>query len=251
MVAIVDASLARAAWPGQSAIGRKIDAVHVTEDGFTPVSSVVVGVVEHTYIHSLTKEVRRQIYTPFNQNRREGLPASFVVRASVPPLSLLPAIRERLRQQGRRLYLSKVRLMTEYVDREIAPHRFTAVLATIFGGLALVLAATGIYGVFNYQISQRRREMGIRMAMGATVGDLLSLVLREGVAVTAFGVLLGAAATLAATRWLGTLIYGLSAYDPLSYGLALLLLPAAALLGCWRPARLAATANPAETIRQE
>jgi putative ABC transport system permease protein len=141
--------------------------------------------------------------------------------------------------------------MTAYVAREISPVSFTAVLAAIFGFLALLLAATGIYGVFNYRVLQRLPEMGIRMALGARARDVFRLVLREGLSLAAAGVLLGAIGTLLAARWLDTLIYGVSSRDPLSYGLALLLLPAAAFLGCWRPARRAATANPAETIRQE
>jgi ABC-type antimicrobial peptide transport system permease subunit len=133
----------------------------------------------------------------------------------------------------------------------VAPAGFTAVLAAVFGGLALVLAATGIYGVLNYQVSRRMPEMGIRMAVGARAGDVSRLVLGEGLWLAGAGVLLGVAGALAASRWLGTVLYGVSPRDPLSYGLALVLLPGAALLGCWRPAKRAATANPAETIRGE
>jgi putative ABC transport system permease protein len=125
------------------------------------------------------------------------------------------------------------------------------VLAVIFGGLALILAATGIYGVLNYQISRRLSEMGIRMAVGASAADVFKLVLREGLVLSLSGVLLGAGATQLAARWLGSLLYGVSSNDPLSYGLAVLLLPAAALLGCWFPAWRAASANPAQIIRQE
>ena len=147
--------------------------------------------------------------------------------------------------------MAKVRSMTEYVAREISPVSFTAVLAAIFGALALLLAATGVYGVFNYQISQRRPEMGIRMALGAHTRDVLLMVLREVGALAAAGVLIGAAAALVAARWLGTLLYGVGPFDLPSFGLALLFLPAAALLGGWRPAGRAAAANPAELIREE
>jgi len=248
-VAIVDDLLARTTWPDQSAIGKKIIAEHVTDSGFEPVSSEVVGVVEHLQSHSLTKAVRGQIYLPFEQSRRG--PLSYVLRTRVDPLSLVPSIRAMLHARSRTAAMAKVRPMTEYVTREIAPVSFTALLAAIFGALALMLAATGIYGVLNYQVLRRLPEMGIRMALGAHARDVLRLVLREGLVLTATGVLLGAAGSLVAARWLGALIYGVSPRDPLSYGLALLLLPAAALLGCWRPARRAATANPAEMIREE
>lgn len=248
-VLIVDESLARTTWPGQSAIGKKVVAEHVTNNGFEPVSSVVVGVVAHIHNHSLTKEVRGQIYMPFEQSRRS--PLTFVLRTRVEPLSLMPAIRGMLRSRSKTAAMAKVRPMTEYVAREISPVSFTAVLAAIFGALALLLAATGIYGVLNYQVSQRRPEIGIRMALGADARDILRMVLHEGFALAATGLLLGAVSAMVMARWLGTLLYGVGPLDPVSYGLALLMLPAAALLGCWRPARRASAANPTEVIRQE
>ena len=251
MVVIVDESLARQAWPGQSAVGKRIDAEHVTSNGFELVPSIVVGVVEHINNHSLSTVVRSQVYSPFDQNQRGNFPATFVVRATVPPLSLVPAIREHIRARIPNAAIDKVRLMTDYIEREIAPHSFTAILAVIFGGVALLLAATGIYGVLDYQVSRRRREMGIRIAMGAIPRDAVALVLREGLVLTALGLLVGAGATVVVARWFQALVYGVSVYDPLSYALGFVLLPAAASLGCWRPARRAAYADPADAIRQE
>jgi predicted permease len=248
-VAIVDEVLARTTWPGQSAIGKKIVAEHMSENGFEPRLSVVVGVVEHLHNHSLTKQVRGQIYMPFAQSPRS--PLTFVVRAGVDPLSLAPAMRKMLHDRSKTAAMAKVRPMTDYLSREISPITFTAVLAAVFGALALLLAVTGVYGVFNYQVSQRRPEMGIRMALGAHTGDVLRMILREVGVLAAAGVLIGAVAALLAARWLGALLYGVGPFDPLSYGLALLFLPAAALLGGWRPAGRAAAANPAELIREE
>ncbi|MBZ5596094.1 MAG: ABC transporter permease [Acidobacteriia bacterium] len=248
-VLIVDELLARSTWPGQSAIGKIIEAEHVKDWGFAPVPSVVVGVVEHVRNHSLTQQVRGEIYIPFEQSPRS--PLSYVLRTRVEPLSLVPAIREMLHRRDPDLAMAKVRPMTEYVAREIAPASFTAVLAAIFSALALVLAAAGIYGVLNYQVSRRLPEMGIRMALGAGARDVFRLVLGEGLRLAAAGALLGAAAALIAAQWLGTLVYGVSPRDPLSYALAVLLLPAVALLGCWRPAWRAAAADPAQTIREE
>ena len=248
-VLIVDDLLARSTWPGQSAIGKKIEAEHVTGDGFQPVQSTVVGVVEHMRNHSLTKELRGEIYIPFEQSPRS--PLSWVVRTRMDPLSLAPTIRGMLRQRDPNLAMAKVRPLTEYVAREIAPASFTAVLAAVFGALALLLAATGVYGLLNYQVSRRLPEIGIRMALGAGGPDVLRLVLREGLALAAAGLLLGGMAALVAARWLGTLVYGVSPRDPLSYAAAVLLLPTAVLLGCWRPAWRAAAANPAEIIRAD
>ncbi len=248
-VVIVDDLLARTTWPGQSAIGKKVVAEHTTENGFVPKSSVVVGVVEHLHNHSLTRQVRGQIYMPFYQSPRG--PLTFVLRTRILPLSLVPSIRNLLRARSKTAAMAKIRPMTDYVAREISPVSFTAVLAAIFGGLALLLAVTGIYGVFDYRISQRRPEMGIRMALGATARDVLRMVLREGAALAAAGILLGSIAALASARGLATLLYGVGPLDPVSYGFALLLLPLAALLGCWRPAARAAGSNPAEAIREE
>jgi predicted permease len=248
-VVIVDELLARSTWPGESAVGKKIDALHVIDGAFVMVPSVVVGVVEHVRNHSLTKEVRPEIYVTWERSKRS--PLSFVLRTRVPPLSLVPAVREMLRRRSPDVAMAKVLLMTEHVKREIAPAGFTAVLAAIFAALALLLAATGLYGVLNYQVSRRLPEMGIRMALGAAAGDVLQLVLREGLALATVGVLLGIACAQIAARSLAALLYGVSASDPLSYILALVLLPAAALLGCWRPAWRAASADPTEIIRGE
>lgn len=252
-VVIIDETLARSMWPGESAIGKVIEAEHMTEHGtpFELLSSVVVGVVEHVHNHSLTQEIRAQIYSPFEQNRRDGYPQTFVARTSGPPLSVVPAVRAALRDKDRRLAADKVQAMSDYVEREIAPASFTAALAVIFGGLALLLAAIGIYGVLNYQVSRRLPEMGIRMAVGATARDVFGLVLREGFVITAAGLLLGAGAAIGGSRWLSSLLYGVSPTDPLSYAFGLLLLPAAALLGCWRPAWRAAATNPVEIIHEE
>ena len=141
--------------------------------------------------------------------------------------------------------------MNDYVDREIAPAGFTAVLAAIFGALALLLALTGIYGVLNYQVSRRMPEMGIRMALGATAHNVLALVLREAFGVAITGALIGLLGSQAVAYLLVSLLYGISPSDPTSYAVAFLLLTAAALLGCWRPAWRAASASPAETIREE
>jgi predicted permease len=247
---IIDDLLAQTTWPGQSAIGKKIVAEHMTMNGFEPISSVVVGVVEHLHNHSLTSEVRGQIYLPFDQSRRS--PLTFVLRTNqADPLTLVPVIRRMLHGRSKTAAIAKVRPMTEYVAREISPVSFTAVLAAIFGALAFLLAVTGIYGVFNYQISQRQPEMGIRMALGASARDILRLVLREGFALAAAGLMLGVASAVIAARLLRALLYNVGPLDPMSYGFALLLLPLAALLGCWQPARRAAASNPAKLIHEE
>lgn len=246
-VVIVDDWLAAATWPGQSAIGKKIEAEHFTPRGIVPVWAEVVGVVEHIRNHSLSKKLRPEIYIPYTQTTRDHL--SFAVRTRVDPISIAATIRGELHKRNPNLAMAKVRPMSNYVEHAAAPIRFTAVLAGIFAGLALLLAAVGIYGVISYSVSRRMHEMGVRMALGATSADVLRLVMKEGLALTAGGVLLGVIGALAVSRALQSLIYGISAVDPVSYAVAIPVIALAAIFGCWRPAQRAASANPVDALR--
>ena len=246
-VVLVDDMLARSAWPGESAVGKKIETEHFTNKGVIPVWAEVVGVVEHVHNHSLAKRLRPEVYIPFTQTPREHL--TFAVRTRMDPTALAGTIRQELQKRDKDLALSKLRPMTTYIERASAPTRFTAVLAGIFAALALLLAAVGIYGVISYSVSRRMHEMGVRMALGATSSDVLRLVMREGLVLTAAGMLLGTVGALFVSRALESLIYGISAVDPVSYAIAVPVIALAALLGCWRPAAKAASANPVDALR--
>jgi putative ABC transport system permease protein len=248
-VAIVDDLLAASTWPGQSAIGKKIEAEHVTDRGFDPVWAEVVGVVEHVQNHSLVQKLRPDLYIPYEQSPRTHL--GYAVRTRVEPLSLAPVIRREMQKRDRDLAISKVRPMMAYVEQAKAPASFTAVLAGIFAGLALLLAAIGIYGVIYYSVSRRMHEMGVRMALGANGGDIIRLVMSEGLVLTALGLALGLAVSLAVSSYLRSLVYGISERDPLTYTVAIAVILAAAVLGCWRPAAKAASANPVDAMRAE
>jgi len=141
----VDDMLARTVWPGESAIGKRIESEHFTVEGIVPVITEVVGVVEHVRNHSLSKQARPEIYIPFEQNPRSHL--SFVIKTRGTPLSLADAVRRELRKEDPLLALSKLRPMINYVERGAASATFTALLAVIFAALAFVLALIGIYGV--------------------------------------------------------------------------------------------------------
>jgi predicted permease len=247
-VVIVDEMLARAAWPGESAVGKRIEAEHFTPRGVVPVMTEVVGVVEHVRNHSLSRQVRPEIYIPFEQSPRTHL--SFVVRTVRDPLALAGDIRRELRKRDPQLALSKLRPMTNYVERATAPASFTARLSVIFAVLALLLASIGIYGVIYYSVTQRTHEMGVRMALGATAADIVRLVMREGLWLTVAGMLLGLAGSVALSHYLQTLVYGISALDPLTYAVTIVVVPAAAIAGCWRPAAKAAQSNPIDAIRE-
>jgi putative ABC transport system permease protein len=248
-VVIVDELLARTTWPGQNPLGKKMKAEHYVNGSFVSSPAEIVGVVAHIRHHGLAKELRGQIYIPYPQSPREHL--SYVVKAKGDPLALAGAIRRELKQMDKDLALNKVRPMADYVARATAPASFTALLAGIFGALALVLAAIGIYGVVSYSVSQRTHEMGVRMALGARPTDVLRLVIQEGLVLTGLGVLVGAAGSLALARSLETLLFGVTAFDPVTYLASACVIPAAALVACWRPAHHAASGNPVDAIRAE
>ena len=246
-VVLVDDMLARSAWPGESAVGKQIETEHFTSKGVVPVWSEVVGVVEHVHNHSLSKRLRAEVYIPFTQTPREHM--TFALRTRMDPSALAGAIRQELLKRDKDLAPSKLRPMTTYVEHASAPVRFTAVLAGIFAALALLLAAIGIYGVISYSVSRRMHEMGVRMALGATSSDVLRLVMREGLVLTGMGMLLGTIGALFVSRALESLIYGISPVDPVSYAIAIPVIALAAVLGCWRPAAKAASANPLDALR--
>ncbi|HLK69885.1 MAG TPA: ABC transporter permease [Bryobacteraceae bacterium] len=248
-VVIVDDLLARKTWPGESALGKRIFAEHTVPNGFQPDWAEVVGVVEHVRNHSLSEQVRPEVYFAFAQSPRS--PLNFAVRLPGDPLALVPAIRKELARRNPNMAISNVRGMEAYVESARGPASFTAVLAAIFAALALLLAAVGIYGVISYSVSRRSRELGVRMALGASSGEVMRMVQREGLTLMGVGLLLGFAAALAVSRWLRGLIYGVSPIDPLTYALAFAAIVAATLLGCWRPAAKAARANPMDAIRAE
>jgi len=248
-VVIVDDALANAAWPGQSAIGKKIESEHLTNDGYQPLWAEVVGVVESTRNYSLSENPRGEIYLPFEQSPLR--PYSYTVRTRVDPSTLAGPIRQLLYRMQPHAAMGNIRPMKEYVEQAQAPVALTAMLAAVFGALALALAAIGIYGVTDYSVSRRMHEMGVRMALGATGPDILRMVIREGLILTAAGMILGTAGALAVSRQLQSFVFGISSTDPLTYALAIIVIPSAAMVGCWRPAARAAAANPVDAIRSE
>jgi putative ABC transport system permease protein len=141
--------------------------------------------------------------------------------------------------------------MLDVIARSLAQRKFTMVLLGIFAGLAVVLAAVGLYGVMSYVVTQRTREIGIRMALGARRADVLKLVIRQGMILTAAGVLVGIAASLGLTRLIANLLYGVAATDLVTFAALSLLLLAVALLACWLPARRASGVDPMVALRAE
>jgi len=248
-VVVIDERVAQEAWPGQDPVGKKVICEHITEGQFADGPAEVVGVIRHIQHHALTRQARGQIYIPSSQSVRWH--TSVVVRTGGDPVALAPAVRRTIAQIDKDLAVSKLRPMTFYLARAMAATRFTMVLAAVFGGLALLLAAVGIYGVVAHSANQRMREFGIRMALGAQPKQIQRQVLREGLALAVLGLLLGAAGALALGRFLQVLLFGVSATDTATYAASAIVLPAMALLACWLPARRAARRDPLAVLRAE
>jgi ABC-type antimicrobial peptide transport system permease subunit len=206
----------------------------------------VVGVAKLSKYQSMVETAKPFFYVPMRQSRGG---ATLFVRAALAPDSVARLLAREIHALDANLSPGEVIAMREQVDRMSWTQRAAMTLLTIFGGLALVLAAVGLYGVISYTVSQSTRELGLRMALGAQASDLLRLVLSRGVVLTLAGVLLGAVAALSLTRLLGDLLYQTSPRDPLAFGTAFLVMTVAALAACFLPAWKAARIDPLRALR--
>jgi predicted permease len=238
-VAIVNDAMARRYWPLSSPVG---GVFHLKGR-----SVRVIGVVKTANYQTLQETPKPFYYVPLRQ-----FPAGLVVlhvRTSLPPSAAADAVKREIRALDPALVPYRFGTMRQQVDFKSDTQRMALTLIGIFGGLALVLATIGLYGVLSYAVSQSQRELGLRMALGAAASDLLRLVMRHGVLITAGGVLLGMAAALGTTRLLGNLLYGIGPRDPLVFGSALLVMTVASLAACFFPAWRAARTDPLSALR--
>ena len=252
-VALVSRSLARRCWPDGSPLGAHL-MIDDNDQGPRPVEVVgVVGDVKHT---GLDEEPAPHIYLPIHQTHEDSViwltsNQYWLLRTEVDPLTLSGAVRRAIQAVDPEVPASSIRTMDDYLAASVAPRRFNLWLLTVFAAAALVLAATGLYGVIACGVSQRRREIGIRMALGAQPGDVLRLVIGEGMAMTLGGVAIGLAAALGLTRLMKSLLFNVSATDPLTFCLTTWLLALVALLACWIPARRAMRVDPTVALRED
>jgi putative ABC transport system permease protein len=208
----------------------------------------IVGVVKDVRNHDLWKP-EAAVYVPFQQH---PVPSVFlVVRTAVPPMSVVPAVRGAVLALDKNQPVNEIRTMDEIVSQTYGAIRFPMTLLWIFAALALVLSAVGIFGVMSYTVSRRTQEMAIRMALGASRREVLRLVLRDGLRLTAVGVMLGLVAAGALSRVMAGYIYGITSTDPLTLVGASLVLTVVALLACYLPARRATRVNPIAALRYE
>ncbi|MGB8477128.1 MAG: ABC transporter permease [Candidatus Acidiferrum sp.] len=243
-VVIIDEFMADQFWPGQDAVGKRIHLVESEVPWLT-----VVGVVGRVKHESLDTEPRIAFYLPQTQYPARAM--TVVLRSERDPASLIPAVKNELRGIDPDLPMYSVRTMAERVAESLARRKFSVLLLGILAGLALVLAAIGIYGVMAYLVNQGTREIGIRMALGATPCEIVKLVVFQGMTLAVSGVASGLAVALILTRLMRSLLFGINAADPVTFGAIALLLALVALCAAYIPARRAARVDPILCLRSE
>jgi predicted permease len=243
---LINDALARQQFPGENPVGRQLwiekEAPHT-----------IVGVVGSVRQAGLDIPPLPEIYFPYVQKGFDVWldDATLVIRTAVPPAGLASDIRQAVRSVDPGLPLYQVMTMEDVIASSLASRRLNLWLLGIFAGIALVLSAAGLYGVISYLVAQRTREIGVRIALGAQTRDVIRMVMSQGARLTAAGVALGLLGALAFTQVLASLLYGVSARDPLTFAGVAALLAAVALLATWLPARRAARVDPMVAIRKE
>jgi putative ABC transport system permease protein len=240
-VVVVNESLARIYFPNEDPLGKRIIIF-----GGTRAIVGVVGDVKHS---ALDEEVKAEIYLPMAQVSTGAM--SLAVRTSGDPMQMLAAVRGQIWAVDKDQPIYNIETMERLMAKSVAPRRFNLLLLGAFALVGLALAGVGLYGVMSYTVTQRTREIGVRMALGAQTGDVLRLVIGEGMKLALIGALLGLGGALALTRLLKTLLFEVSATDPLTFIVIAALLIIVALLACWIPARRAASMDPLASLRVE
>jgi putative ABC transport system permease protein len=246
-VVIINEKMARSYFPNENAIGRRIQ----TGD-YDPAGPwiTIVGIVDDVKYTGLQEESEPTMYTPFLQHLW-WRSLYLAVRTDRDPLSAVAATREAVWAIDRDLPVSQVKTMAQVMSESVAEPRTYTLLLGLFGGVAMVLAAIGIYGVIAYAVTQRTREIGIRMALGAQTRDVMKLIVKEGMTLALVGVAIGLAASFALTRVMASLLFGVSATDPLTFTVIALVLALVGLLACYLPARRATKVDPMVALRYE
>ena len=239
LVAIVNETMAAKYWRGRNPIGERVQVKRRWMQ--------VVGVSKDSKYQSVRETPKPFFYVPLRQNFARG--PGLNIRTRLSPEAMTAALTRELHALDRNLALFEVITLQEQVDRSTSPQLVAVTLVGVLGGLALLLAAIGLYGVMSYAVSQNTRELGLRMALGATPSHLLRLVMSRGLALTAAGIVAGTVAALASTRLLGYLLYNVSPRDPLSFGSAFLVITIASLAACFLPAWRATRTDPLQALR--
>jgi putative ABC transport system permease protein len=250
-VAIVDAKFAARVFGRENPLGASILMDHFNEKTFSieRVPVTIVGVVANVRSASLAAEGRETIYVPYVF--QAFLPITIVVRTASDPASLIPRIRSEVAALDRDVPVADLSTLASWVTEAMSPTRFLLALSSTFAGLALVLAAIGLYGVVSFSARQRTREIGVRVALGASDRDVRRLILGQGMLVATIGIVLGLGASVALTRVVSSYLVGVSATDPVTFAGVPLVLLGVSALASYLPARRAMTIDPIRALREE
>jgi putative ABC transport system permease protein len=240
-VLIVSESLARAVFPNEEPLGQRL----LTSPTDPP--REIIGIVGDVSHRGLNLQKRATMYLPIHATIWKNL----VIRTTADPLSLASAVRREIKALDPELALANVKPLEQLVYESVAEPRYRTTLLGLFAAVALLLAAIGLYGVLAYAVTNRTHEIGIRMALGAQARDVLRLVIGHGIKLALIGVVLGLGAALALTQLMKTLLFDVSATDPLTFVVIALLLALVALVACWIPARRATKVDPMIALRCE
>ena len=248
-VAIVNEAMARQYWPGVDALGKRFKIGDPSRNPWI----TIVGIAGDVRQMGLDAPVKAEMYLPYSQINDQPwfAPRDLAVRTAAEPLSLVPAIKQAIRAVDPGQAVSNIRTFDEVLDEEVVQRRLAAALVAAFAVLALLLASLGIYGVLSYFVTQHTAEIGVRLALGASRGDIMRLVLGKGMALALAGAGLGLLGALALTRLVSSLLYGIGAADPATFASAAAVLTALAFVACYLPARRAVRVDPMVAMRCE
>ena len=253
-VVVINQAMAERFWQGEDPVGKRVNS---STRFIGPLGKVIpqspefeiVGVVGNEKNSGLNASPEPAIY--FSQTQFSYRSMNVIVRTAPNPASIVGVIRNEVRAIDGELPISNMKTMEQILGDSIAQPRFSTLMLGLFAGLAMVLAAVGIYGVMSYSITLRTREIGIRMALGARQGDVLGMVLRQGLKLAAAGIAIGLIGAVALSRVMTSLLYGVSATDPLTYVVVSIVLAGVALVACFVPARRATRVDPMVALRYE
>jgi predicted permease len=253
-VAVINQSLARSRFPGQNPIGKRFVTDSHDSDGSGALSAQngieIVGVCGDTRYSTLRDNLPPQFFLPYvQQTSVNGM--AYEIRTAMPPEAIVPAIRDVVRQVDPDLALLHVRTQDQQIEEDLQSESTFVALTSGFGLLALALASVGIYGIMAYSVANRRKEIGIRMALGAQPGQVRGMILFESTRLAMVGIVTGTATALVLARLVKSMLYGIQAYDPLALAGGASILLVVALAAGWLPARRAATVQPMEALRHE
>ncbi|HZS47614.1 MAG TPA: FtsX-like permease family protein, partial [Blastocatellia bacterium] len=249
-VTIINKAMAKKFWPGEDPIGRQVGVNTVK----WPVRTIIgiVGDIKHS---SLREDPTPEMFVPYTQNEIKVWPSmqslQVAVRTKADPVSIVAGLRKAVHSVDPDLPIARVTLLTDLVSSSMTQTRFSMFLLLTFGVLSLLLALIGLYGVISYSVQQRTQQIGIRIALGASRGNVLTLILGQGARLAGIGIIVGLVSAFGVTRTMSAFLYGVEATDPLTFIFVAFLLMAAALFACYLPARRAMRVDPLVALRYE